>query len=65
MGGRRRDGEFYKLTRTMLLGQVEPSDSLTFHQIVFFFHLNGHTVINQMSGFGNARKGWVQDLLFG
>lgn len=28
--------EFYKLTRMWLLGQVEPADSLTFHQQFFF-----------------------------
>lgn len=51
MGGkeRRGGGGFYKLTRMMLFGQVEPADSLTFHQLVFLC-LNGHTIINQMSG---------------
>lgn len=29
------DGEFYKLTRMLLFGQVKPADSLTFHQVVF------------------------------
>lgn len=48
-GGRGRDRRFYKLTRIMLFGQVEPADSLTFHQLVFLC-LNGHTIINQMSG---------------
>lgn len=52
------DGDFYKLTRMMLFGQVEPADSLTFHQLVFL-RLNGHTVINQMSGLDrHARAGF-------
>lgn len=53
-----RDGEFYKLTRMMLFGQVEPADSLTFHQLVFL-RFNGHTIINQMSGLDrHARAGF-------
>lgn len=53
-----RDGGFYKLTRMMLFGQVEPADSLTFHQLVFLC-LNGHTIINQMSGLDrHARAGF-------
>lgn len=52
------NGDFYKLTRMMLFGQVEPADSLTFHQLVFL-RLNGHTVINQMSGLDrHARAGF-------
>lgn len=55
---RRGGGDFYKLTRMMLFGQVEPADSLTFHQLVFL-RLNGHTVINQMSGLDrHARAGF-------
>lgn len=57
-GGGRRDGRFYRLTRMMLFGQVEPADSLTFHQLVFLC-LNGHTIINQMSGLDrHARAGF-------
>lgn len=57
-GWRGWDGEFYKLTRTLLFGQVEPADSLTFHQLVFL-RFNGHTVINQMSGLDrHARDGF-------
>lgn len=57
-GGVGRDGEFYKLTRMMLFGQVEPADSLTFHQLVFL-RFNGHTIINQMSGLDrHARAGF-------
>lgn len=55
--------EFYKLTRMLLLGQVEPADS-DFSSAVFL-RCNGHTVINQMSGTDRHAKGWVQDLLFG
>lgn len=57
-GWRSWDGEFYKLTRMLLFGQVEPADSLTFHQLVFL-RSNGHTVINQMSGLDrHARAGF-------
>lgn len=53
VGGRKsrgkKEGGFYQLTRMMLLGQVEPADSPTFHQLVFFA-FNGRAVINQMSG---------------
>lgn len=57
-GGGRRYGGFYTLTRMMLFGQVEPADSLTFHQLVFLC-LNGHTIINQMSGLDrHARAGF-------
>lgn len=58
VGGGRRCRGFYKLTRMMLFGQVEPADSLTFHQLVFLC-LNGHTIINQMSGLDrHARAGF-------
>lgn len=57
-GGGRQYGGFYTLTRMMLFGQVEPADSLTFHQLVFLC-LNGHTIINQMSGLDrHARAGF-------
>lgn len=59
-GNRKRggDGGFYKLSRMMLFGQVEPADSLTFHQLVFLC-LNGHIVINQMSRLDrHARAGF-------
>lgn len=57
-GGGRQYGGFYRLTRMMLFGQVEPADSLTFHQLVFLC-LNGHTIINQMSGLDrHARAGF-------
>lgn len=53
-----RDQGLYKLTRMMLFGQVEPADSLTFHQLVFLC-LNGRTIINQMSGLDrHARAGF-------
>lgn len=56
MGG--WDGEFYKLTRMLLFGQVAPADSLAFHQLVFL-RFNGHTVINLMSGLDrHARAGF-------
>lgn len=57
-GAKGWDGGFYKLTRMMLFGQVEPADSLTFHQLVFLC-LNGHTIINQMSELDrHARAGF-------
>ena len=55
---------FYKLTRMMLSGQVEPADSLTFHRVVFL-SLNGHTIINQVSGVERHARARVQDLSFG
>lgn len=58
IGGGGWDREFYKLTRMLLFGQVEPADLLTFHQLVFL-HFNGHTIINQMSGLDrHARAGF-------
>lgn len=61
VGGTERGIFFFflnKLTRMMLLGQVAPADSLTFHQLVFLC-LNGQTIINQMSGLGrHARAGF-------
>ena len=57
------DGEFYKLTRMLLFGQVKPADSLTFHQVVFLC-FNGRTVINQMSELDrHARAGFKTFIL--
>lgn len=50
--------DFYKLTRMLLLGQVEPADSLTFRQQFFFAVTATLSLIRCLGRIGTQRAGF-------